>query len=105
MNNFFLNQLCFILYSFAAHRFVIISYLLLFFFSFFTQNNPPTIVRERVLGLIQYWVDAFKDKPQLYAVANLYGQLKEDGVEFPPLDLDSLTPVDTPDRVRMHSLT
>ena len=65
------------------------------------QNNPPTIVRERVLGLIQYWADAFKGKPQLVAVEEMYEQLKVDGVEFPPIDLDSLAPIETPtSRVR-----
>ncbi len=61
-------------------------------------------MRERVLGLIQYWVDAFKDKPQLSAVQEVYAQLRDEGVEFPPLDLDSFAPVDTPDRVRAHVL-
>ena len=52
------------------------------------------------MGLIQYWVDAFKDKPQLSAVQEVYAQLRDEGVEFPPLDLDSFAPIDTPDRVR-----
>lgn len=62
------------------------------------KNNPPTIVRERVLGLIQYWADAFKGKPQLQAVSELYEQLKAEGMEFPPVDLDLMAPVDTPER-------
>lgn len=62
------------------------------------QNNPPTIVRERILGLIQYWADAFKGKPQLTAVEDLYEQLKSEGVEFPPVDLDNMAPIETPDR-------
>lgn len=64
----------------------------------YAKNNPPTIVCERILGLIQYWTDAFKNKPQLSAVQELYEQLKDEGTEFPPLDLDSLTPVDTLNR-------
>ena len=63
------------------------------------QNNPPTIVRERILGLIQYWADAFKGKPQLIAVEELYEQLKSEGVEFPPVDLDNMAPIETPDRL------
>lgn len=70
-----------------------------------TQNNPPTIVRERILGLIQYWADAFKSKPELLAVCEVYDQLKADGVEFPPLDLDTLAPVETPERVRCYNCT
>lgn len=61
-------------------------------------------MRERVLGLVQYWVDAFKDKPQLSAVGELYGQLKDEGVEFPPMDLDTLAPVETQDRVRIQHI-
>ena len=63
------------------------------------QNNPPTIVRERILGLIQYWADAFRGKPQLAEVEELYEQLKGEGVEFPPIDLDALAPIATPQRV------
>ena len=65
------------------------------------QNNPPTIVKERVLGQLQYWAVAFKGKPQLIAVEEMYEQMKADGVEFPPIDLDSLAPIETPtNRVR-----
>ena len=63
------------------------------------QNNPPTIVRERVLGLIQYWADAFRGRPQLGTVGEVYEDLRSQGVEFPPMDLDQLAPVDTPSRV------
>ena len=66
---------------------------------FLVQNNPPTIVRERILGLIQYWADAFRGKPQLAEVEELYEQLKGEGVEFPPIDLDALAPIATPQRV------
>ena len=66
---------------------------------FFFQNNPPTIVRERILGLIQYWADSFQGKPQLVGVVELYEQLKREGVEFPPVDLDNLAPVEAPARV------
>ena len=43
------------------------------------QNNPPTIVRDKILGLIQYWAEAFKDKPQLSAMVEQYQQLKDEG--------------------------
>ena len=49
-----------------------------------------------MLGLIQYWADAFKGKPQLIAVEEMYEQLKAEGLEFPPIDLDSLAPIETP---------
>ena len=57
-------------------------------------------MRERILGLVQYWADAFKGKPQLTSVEELYEQLKSEGVEFPPVDLDNMAPIETPDRVR-----
>ena len=69
----------------------------------YPQNNPPTIVRERVLGLIQYWADAFKNKPELAGVQELYQQMKDDGTEFPPVDLDSLAPVELPERVGYYT--
>lgn len=53
-------------------------------------------MKERVLGLIQYWGDAFKGRPQLSAVEELYERMKTDGVEFPPIDLDALAPIETP---------
>lgn len=62
------------------------------------KNNPPTIVKERVLGLIQYWADAFQGRPQLATVGEVYEELKAQGVEFPPVDLDQLAPVETPSR-------
>jgi hypothetical protein len=61
-------------------------------------------VKERVLGLIQYWADAFRGKPQLSTVEEVYEDLKTQGVEFPPVDLDQLAPVQTPSRVRTLSL-
>ena len=64
-----------------------------------SQNNPPTIVKERVLGLIQYWADAFKGRPQLVVVSEVCEELRSQGVEFPPMDLDQLAPVQTPGRV------
>ena len=44
-------------------------------------------------------MDAFKGKPQLLAVEELYSQLKNEGVEFPPIDLDTMAPIETPNRV------
>ena len=49
-----------------------------------------------MLGQLQYWADAFKGKPQLIAVEEMYEQMKAEGVEFPPIDLDSLAPIETP---------
>lgn len=51
------------------------------------------------MGLIQYWADAFQGRPQLATVGEVYEELKAQGVEFPPVDLDQLAPVETPSRV------
>ncbi|XP_065900045.1 TOM1-like protein 2 [Dysidea avara] len=69
------------------------------------KNNPPTIVKERVLGLIQQWADAFRANPQLSAVVEFYNQLKQEGVEFPAQDLDNMAPINTPDRTSADTST
>lgn len=51
-----------------------------------------------MLGLIQYWADSFRGRPQLGTVAEVYEDLRAQGVEFPPMDLDQLAPVQTPTR-------
>lgn len=52
-----------------------------------------------MLGLIQYWTDAFRGRPQLATVGEVCEELRAQGVEFPPVDLDQLAPVETPTRV------
>ncbi|XP_030840359.1 LOW QUALITY PROTEIN: TOM1-like protein 2 [Strongylocentrotus purpuratus] len=61
--------------------------------------NPPTIVQEKILGLIQSWADAFKNDPTLQGVVKVYEELKSKSIEFPPMDLDALSPIRTPLRV------
>lgn len=53
-------------------------------------------MKERVLSLIQFWADSFQGQSQLSTVAEVYEDLKSQGVEFPPVDLDQLAPVQTP---------
>lgn len=53
-------------------------------------------MKERVLSLIQFWSDSFQGQSQLSTVAEVYEDLKSQGVEFPPVDLDQLAPVQTP---------
>lgn len=69
------------------------------------KNNPPTIVKERVLSLIQQWADAFRANTQLSAVVELYNQLKQEGVEFPAQDLDNMAPINTPDKPKSETPT
>ncbi|XP_059524363.1 TOM1-like protein 2 isoform X6 [Myotis daubentonii] len=62
------------------------------------KNNPPTIVQDKVLALIQAWADAFRSSPDLTGVVHIYEELKRKGVEFPNADLDALSPIHTPQR-------
>ncbi|KAJ8245982.1 hypothetical protein GJAV_G00262400 [Gymnothorax javanicus] len=63
------------------------------------KTNPPAIVQDKVLSLIQAWADAFRSSPDLTGVVQIYEDLKRKGVEFPNADLDSLSPIHTPQRL------
>ncbi|XP_078096387.1 TOM1-like protein 2 isoform X12 [Mustelus asterias] len=63
------------------------------------KNNPPAIVQDKVLGLIQAWADAFRSSPDLTGVVHIYEELKRKGMEFPMADLDALSPIHTPGRL------
>ncbi|XP_035468721.1 TOM1-like protein 2 isoform X1 [Scophthalmus maximus] len=60
------------------------------------KNNPPTIVQDKVLALIQAWADAFRSSPDLTGVVQIYEELKRKGIEFPMSDLETLSPIHTP---------
>ncbi|XP_049602194.1 TOM1-like protein 2 isoform X1 [Syngnathus scovelli] len=62
------------------------------------KANPPTIVQDKVLSLIQAWADAFRSSPDLTGVVHIYEELKRKGTEFPMADLDALSPIHTPQR-------
>ncbi|XP_073699045.1 TOM1-like protein 2 isoform X2 [Garra rufa] len=62
------------------------------------KNNPPAIVQDKVLSLIQAWADAFRSSPDLTGVVHIYEELKRKGIEFPMADLDALSPIHTPQR-------
>ncbi|XP_030195440.1 TOM1-like protein 2 isoform X1 [Gadus morhua] len=63
------------------------------------KNNPPTIVQDKVLALIQAWADAFRSSPDLTGVVQIYEELKRKGIEFPMSELETLSPIHTPQRV------
>lgn len=63
------------------------------------KNDPPSIVQEKVLNLIQSWADAFHNQPELSAVVQIYNDLKKKGIEFPMTDLDTMAPIHTPRKV------
>ncbi|XP_062269888.1 TOM1-like protein 2 isoform X2 [Platichthys flesus] len=60
------------------------------------KNNPPTIVQDKVLALIQAWADAFRSSPDLTGVVQVYEELKRKGIEFPMSELETLSPIHTP---------
>ncbi|NWX98939.1 TOM1 protein, partial [Nothoprocta ornata] len=62
------------------------------------KNNPPAIVHDKVLTLIQSWADAFRSSPDLTGVVSVYEDLRRKGLEFPMTDLDMLSPIHTPQR-------
>ncbi len=51
------------------------------------------------LFLIQAWADAFRSSPDLTGVVQIYEELKRKGIEFPMSDLETLSPIHTPQRV------
>ncbi|KAL7982366.1 hypothetical protein Chor_009964 [Crotalus horridus] len=62
------------------------------------KNNPPAIVHDKVLTIIQSWADAFRSTPDLTGVVTVYEDLRRKGLEFPMTDLDMLSPIHTPQR-------
>lgn len=49
--------------------------------------------------LVQAWADAFRSSPDLTGVVQIYEELKRKGIEFPASDLETLSPIHTPQRV------
>ncbi|KAM7355646.1 TOM1-like protein 2 isoform 3-T3 [Cochliomyia hominivorax] len=62
------------------------------------KNDPPVVVQEKVLSLIQTWADAFKNQPDLNGVIQMYTELKNKGIEFPQPDAENMAPIYTPQR-------
>lgn len=48
----------------------------------------------------QSWADAFRSSPDLTGVVAVYEDLRRKGLDFPMTDLDMLSPIHTPQRVR-----
>ncbi|KAM4531633.1 target of Myb1 membrane trafficking protein isoform 5-T5 [Odontesthes bonariensis] len=68
--------------------------------SIIPRNNPPSVVHDRVLGIIQAWADAFRSSPDLTGVVSVYEDLRRKGLEFPVTELDGYTPVKDPQKVQ-----
>lgn len=69
------------------------------------RNNPPAVVHDKILSLIQSWADAFRSSPDLTGVVAVYEDLRRKGLEFPMTDLDMLSPIHTPQRTVFSSET
>ncbi|XP_061702947.1 target of Myb protein 1 isoform X3 [Syngnathoides biaculeatus] len=67
--------------------------------SIIPRNNPPLIVHDRVLSIIQAWADAFRSSPDLTGVVSVYEDLRRKGLEFPMTELDGYPSVQAPKRV------
>lgn len=46
------------------------------------QNNPPQVVQDKILSLIQDWADAFRSSPDLSYVMETYETLRAQGWEI-----------------------
>ncbi|XP_029583970.1 target of Myb protein 1 isoform X2 [Salmo trutta] len=66
--------------------------------SILPKNNPPLVLHDRVLSLIQAWADAFRSLPALTGVVSVYEDLRRKGLEFPMTELDGYSPIHTPNR-------
>ncbi|KAM4717614.1 target of Myb1 membrane trafficking protein isoform 2-T2 [Anableps anableps] len=60
------------------------------------RNNPPQIVHDRVLSIIQAWADAFRSSPDLTGVVSVYEDLRRKGLEFPATQLDGYSLAQAP---------
>ncbi|KAJ8251171.1 hypothetical protein GJAV_G00218080 [Gymnothorax javanicus] len=57
--------------------------------------NPPMVLQDRVLSLIQAWADAFRTSPSLTGVVAVYEDLRKRGLVFPAAT-NTASPIHTP---------
>nr|XP_020478784.1 target of Myb protein 1-like isoform X4 [Monopterus albus] len=69
--------------------------------SIIPRNNPPMVLHDRVLSIIQAWADAFRSSPDLTGVVAVYEDLRRKGLEFPMTELHGYSPVQAPKKVKM----
>ncbi|XP_039980279.1 target of Myb protein 1 isoform X4 [Xiphias gladius] len=69
--------------------------------SIIPRNNPPLVLHDRVLSIIQAWADAFRSSPDLTGVVSVYEDLRRKGLEFPMTELDGYSPVQAAQKVKM----
>ncbi|XP_070778834.1 target of Myb1 membrane trafficking protein isoform X2 [Enoplosus armatus] len=68
--------------------------------SIIPKNNPPLVLHDRVLSIVQAWADAFRSSPDLTGVVSVYEDLRRKGLEFPMTELDGYSPVQAPKTVK-----
>ncbi|XP_036946057.1 target of Myb protein 1 isoform X4 [Acanthopagrus latus] len=68
--------------------------------SIIPRNNPPLVLHDRVLSIIQAWADAFRSSPDLTGVVSVYEDLRRKGLEFPVTELDGYSPVQAPQKIK-----
>ncbi|XP_070837020.1 target of Myb1 membrane trafficking protein isoform X5 [Chaetodon trifascialis] len=68
--------------------------------SIIPRNNPPLVLHDRVLSIIQAWADAFRSSPDLTGVVSVYEDLRRKGLEFPMTELDGYSPVQAPQKIK-----
>ncbi|XP_063760951.1 target of Myb protein 1 isoform X4 [Eleginops maclovinus] len=64
------------------------------------RNNPPLVVHDRVLSIIQAWADAFRSSPDLTGVVSVYEDLRRKGLEFPMTELDGYSSDQAPKKIK-----
>ncbi|XP_062264693.1 target of Myb protein 1 isoform X5 [Platichthys flesus] len=64
------------------------------------RNNPPLILHDRVLSIVQAWADAFRSSPDLTGVVSVYEDLRRKGLEFPMTELDGYSSAQPPKQVK-----
>ncbi|XP_033983056.1 target of Myb protein 1 isoform X5 [Trematomus bernacchii] len=64
------------------------------------RNNPPLVVHDRVLSIVQAWADAFRSSPDLTGVVSVYEDLRRKGLEFPMTELDGYSPEQDPKKIK-----
>ncbi|XP_029294051.1 target of Myb1 membrane trafficking protein isoform X7 [Cottoperca gobio] len=68
--------------------------------SIIPRNNPPLVLHDRVLSIVQAWADAFRSSPDLTGVVSVYEDLRRKGLEFPMTELDGYSPVQAPKKIK-----
>ncbi|XP_029364895.1 target of Myb1 membrane trafficking protein isoform X2 [Echeneis naucrates] len=66
--------------------------------SIIPRNNPPLVLHDRVLSIIQAWADAFRSSPDLTGVVSVYEDLRRKGLEFPMTELDGYSTAQAPQK-------